>query len=629
MPRAPLVEPGTFAATEDLWLRVQLLLAETSQRLGDYHHLLDEKRDQTVREAGQHLIASREADELSAALVEELPRLGIPGCHVAVHPTVLGEADPGPDQVRVLLAYEQGARREATGEPFPSTSLTPYPIDRSGPYSIIAVPLSVVEGPLGFVLFEIGPRIGWVYEAMQEQISSGLRGVLFVQRERRALAAVEDARHHLELAHAELEQRVVERTRELAEANRILVEQIAQRELAEQRQASLAAQLRHAQKMEAIGRLAGGVAHDFNNLLTVINGNTDYLLRTLDPDDPHRPDLDDIRYAGERAANLTDQLLAFTRQRVLHPGRIDLNQTVGNVQTMLRRLIGEDIELTATLPPDVAPVWADPGQLEQIIFNLAANARDAMPEGGRLHIETGNVRLDGGATGRLVDVPPGDYVLLRIRDSGIGMDEAVQANVFEPFFTTKPPGKGTGLGLATVFGVVAHSGGQLDLSSAPGAGTTIDVYLPRAQGATAPAGPPVASAAPAAPGRGSETILLVEDDQRVRAVTRRSLVQYGYAVLEAGDGLDALRIFQAHPGPIDLVITDVVMPRLGGPQFIKLLEEVRPGNAVLYISGYTDGYISRERLTGETVALLKKPFSEDGLLRRVRELLDLHVTDQV
>jgi signal transduction histidine kinase/DNA-binding LacI/PurR family transcriptional regulator len=593
---------------ENVWLRVQLLLAESTQRLADYRHLLDEKRDQTVREAGLRLIGARDLHELTEALVVDLPRLGIPGAAIAINRPVLDEEG---DEPRPVFAYEHGERST------PGTDL--FPVDRPDAYSMVVAPLYAVEGQLGFVAFELGPRIGWMYEAMQGQVSSGLRGVVFVQRERRAVAEVEDARRRIERAHADLEQRVVERTAELADANRILTEQIAERELAEQRQATLEAQLRHAQKMEAIGRLAGGVAHDFNNILTIINGNAEFVLRSLAPDDPRRPDLEDIRYAGERATNLTDQLLAFTRQREPHPRRLDLNQAVTNVQGLLRRLIGEDIELTSTLPDDVVPVWADAGQLEQIIVNLAANARDAMPQGGTLHIETRNVRLDGGHLGRLVDVPAGDYVLLRMRDTGIGMDEAVQANVFEPFFTTKPPGSGTGLGLATVFGIVARSGGQLDLTSAPGAGTTIDVYLPRAPADVETVAQPPTEA----PDGGSETILLVEDDERVRAVTRRSLSRYGYAVLEAGDGHEALLVAKGFPGRVDLVITDVVMPRLGGPQFVKQLEEVRPGCTVLYISGYTDGYVGRERLAGATVALLKKPFTEDNLLRRVRSLLDV------
>ena len=627
---ARLTDPDSSAFAEDLWLRVQLLLTETTQRLADYRHLLDEKRNQTVREAGYHLIAARDLDELTAALASELPRLGIPGCHVAVYPAidvfaVPDAPNPHSDrsiaEARLILAYENGVRREITGPAalFRSALLTPYALDRPAPSSFVAAPLFVVEGQLGFILFELGPKIGWIYEAMQEQISSALRGVLFVQRERRAVAAVEDGRRRLERAHADLEQRVDERTAELATANRILTEQIAERELAEQRQASLEAQLRHAQKMEAIGRLAGGVAHDFNNLLTVINGNCETLLRVLSPHDPRRPELEDIRYAGGRAANLTNQLLAFTRQQVLHPRRLDLNEAVAAVQAMLQRLIGEDIELTATLPPDVVPVWADDGLVEQIIFNLAANARDAMPDGGVLSIETANTHLDGEQSGRLVDVPPGDYVRLRVRDTGIGMDETVQANVFEPFFTTKPPGKGTGLGLATVFGIVQHSGGQIDLTSAPGEGTTIDVYLP-----VAPAGSEVEPEVPQhqSPAGGSETILLVEDDARVRAITRRFLMAQGYQVLEAEDGHHALLVAAGHKGDVDLVITDVVMPRMGGPQFVSRLEELRPGCRVLYISGYTDGSVTQERLAGATVALLKKPFTEHALLQRVRGLLD-------
>jgi signal transduction histidine kinase/ActR/RegA family two-component response regulator len=481
----------------------------------------------------------------------------------------------------------------------------------------MAVPLFVVEGQLGFALFELGPRLGWLYEAMREQVSSALRGVLFVQRERRAVAAVEDGRRRLERAHAELEHRVAERTGELATANRILTEQMIERERSEQRQASLEAQLRHAQKMEAIGRLAGGVAHDFNNLLTIINGNCESLLRVLAPADPRRPEIEDIRYAGGRAANLTNQLLAFTRQQVVHPRRLDLNQAVSNVQAMLQRLIGEDIELAGRLAEDVVPVWADDGLVEQVIFNLAANARDAMPDGGVLTIETANARLESDHSGRLVDVPPGDYVMLRVGDTGIGMDEAIQANVFEPFFTTKPQGKGTGLGLATVFGIVQHSGGQINLTSAPGEGTTVDIYLPAApaESETEPETPEHQS-----PRGGSETILLVEDDDRVRVITRRFLMGQGYLVLEADNGYQALLVAQGHKGPIDLVITDVVMPRMGGLQFVAQLQDIRPDSRVLYMSGYTDGYLTQERLAG--ASLLTKPFSEDALLRRVRALLD-------
>jgi signal transduction histidine kinase/DNA-binding LacI/PurR family transcriptional regulator len=612
-----------ISVVEDLWQRMQLLIAETTERFGEYRHMLDEKRNQTVREAGYRLIAARDLEELCAALVAELPRFGIPGCHVAVYASVDGFGDD-PDAAddrstaRVVLAYENGARREGTDStPFPSTRLTPHDPDRPAPSNIVALPLVVVEGQLGFVLFELGPRLGWLYQAMQEQVSSALRGVLFVQRERRAFAAVEDGRRRLEGAHAELEHRVAERTAELATANRILTEQMTERERAEQRQASLEAQLRHAQKMEAIGRLAGGVAHDFNNLLTVINGNCDSLLRVLGPGDPRRPEIEEVRYAGRRAANLTNQLLAFTRQQVLHPRRLDLNQAVSNVQAILQRLIGEDIELSGRLAEDVVPVWADDGLVEQVIFNLAANARDAMPDGGVLTIETANAHLDIDHAGRLVDVPPGDYVKLRVRDTGIGMDEAIQANVFEPFFTTKPVGKGTGLGLATVFGIVQGSGGQINLTSAPGEGTTVDIYLPAApaESETEPETPSHQS-----PRGGSETILLVEDDDQVRAVTRRFLMGQGYLVLEAEDGYQALLVARGHKGPIDLVVTDVVMPRMGGLQFVVQLQEVRPGNRVLYMSGYTDGYPTQEQLVG--ASLLKKPFSEDVLLRQVRALLD-------
>jgi len=381
----------------------------------------------------------------------------------------------------------------------------------------------------------------------------------------------------------------------------------------------LETQLRQAQKMEAIGRLAGGVAHDFNNMLTAVFGYVDMLREELPADSRAQQDLAEVRKAAERAAALTKQLLAFSRQQVLEPVVLRPNELLEDLEKMLQRMIGEDVELTATLPGDVVPVWADDGLVEQVIFNLAANARDAMPDGGVLSIETRNVRLDAGHSGRLVDVPAGDYVMLRIRDTGVGMDDTVQANVFEPFFTTKPPGKGTGLGLATVFGIVQHSGGQLNLTSAPGAGTTVDVYLPRA-----PAGVETEPEAPQhqPPGGGSETILLVEDDERVRAVTRRFLMGHGYLVLEADDGTQALLVARGHKATIDLVITDVVMPRMSGLQFVTRLREIRPDSRVLYISGYADGYVTQERLAGESVALLKKPFTEEALLRRVRAVLD-------
>jgi signal transduction histidine kinase/DNA-binding LacI/PurR family transcriptional regulator len=580
-------------AIEDLWLRVQLMVADVVERERTFEHLLHERQDQTVREAGQRLIVSRDVAELTDALVAELPRLGIPGCHLMTF-----ESTPG--WSRPLMSYENGELRpDRTALSFRSTRLTPHRIDRPAPGSFVVAALSGLEEQLGFVVFEVGSMPGWVYEAIQQQLSSALRGIRMLERERQALAEAEQARRSLELAHAELEDRVRERTA-------ALLDEIAERE-------RLETQLRHAQKMEAIGRLTGGIAHDFNNILTVINGNSEAFLRRCAPDDPRRQEIEDIRHAGERAANLTHQLLAFTRQQVRNPERLDLNATITKVRAMLATLVGEDVELTLDLPAHVPPVWADAGQLEQILFNLAANARDAMPGGGVLTIRTGNAVVDAGHPGRIVGVRPGDYVVLSVGDTGTGMDESVQAQVFEPYFTTKPVGKGTGLGLSTVFGIVQQSGGQIDLASSPGAGTTISVYLPRARTSTAPlphATPTVSSH------QGSETILLVEDDSQVRAVTRRSLERSGYAVVEAHNGLHALKLVDTHDD-IDLIVTDVVMPKMGGPELVATVQRTRPDLPVLYVSGDTTG-----RRLDDAAVLLAKPYAETELLDVVRRLLD-------
>lgn len=581
-------------ALSDLWLRVQLMVAEAFERAGTFQYLLHERRDQTVREAGQRLIASRDVAELTDALVEELPRLGIPGCHVMTY-------EPNAEWARPMVSYEQSRlRRDTDSEPFRSDQLTPYPLNRPEPCSILAAPLFGVEEQLGFVLFEVGSETGWIYEAVQQQLSSALRGIRMLERERQAVAEAQEARQKLELAHSELEDRVRERTA-------ALWEEITERE-------RLETQLRHAQKMEAIGRLTGGIAHDFNNILTVISGNSEALLRRTAADDPRRPEIEDIRHAGERATNLTHQLLAFTRQQVLHPTQVDLNKTITKVRSMLSTLVGEDVELTLTLPETVSPVWADAGQLEQILFNLAANARDAMPDGGVLAIETDDVYLGEDHVGRIVGVRPDDYVVLRVVDTGTGMDESVQAQVFEPYFTTKPVGKGTGLGLATVFGIVQQSGGQIDLASSPGSGTTISIYLPRTRTSDGPSGQPARRASPR---RGSETILLVEDDAQVRTLTKRLLEQAGYVVIEARNGREALKLATRHPEEIDVVVTDVVMPKMGGPELVAELRRIRPTLAVLYMSGYT----TEEKL-GDTAVLLTKPYTEDELLDQIRLLLD-------
>jgi len=378
-------------------------------------------------------------------------------------------------------------------------------------------------------------------------------------------------------------------------------------------------QLRQAQKMEAVGRLAGGIAHDFNNILTAITGHADLLLEDLGHHDPRRADVDEIRRSAERAAGLTRQLLAFSRQQVLQPKVVDLNALVLDMDKLLRRLIGEDVELATVLYPTLGRVTADPGQLEQVIVNLAVNARDAMPQGGKLTLETRNIDLDSSYTLEHSLVKPGPYVQLTVSDSGIGMDEETQAHAFEPFFTTKPRGQGTGLGLAMVYGTVKQSGGFIWVYSEPGRGATFKIYLPRVDA-------PVESAAPPAPverpPRGSETVLLAEDEPAVRAIARQALERQGYTVLAAPSGADALALAAQHGATIHLLLTDVVMPGMSGRDLADRLTAQRPGIRVLYISGYTDNAIVRHGMLEPGLAYLQKPFRPDALVRKVREVLD-------
>ena len=387
---------------------------------------------------------------------------------------------------------------------------------------------------------------------------------------------------------------------------------------------SLEAQLLQAQKMEAVGQLAGGVAHDFNNLLTVILGSADLLLDTLGPDHPEREEAEEIRKAGLRAADLTRQLLAFSRQQVLAPQVLDLNEVVATMDKILRRVIGEDIDLRTVPSRDLRAVRADPGQFEQVVMNLAVNARDAMPSGGKLTIETANVELDEAyAREHAVELKPGHYVMLAVSDTGIGMDVATQARIFEPFFTTKAKGKGTGLGLATVYGIVKQSGGHIWVYSEPGHGTTFKIYLPRVEDAAAPAKATPASIPSL---RGSETILLVEDQEEVRRLARRVLEARGYAVLVAASGAEALQVAAAHTGPIHLLATDVIMPGMSGREVGLRLAPARPETKVLYLSGYADESIVHHGVLEPGIAFLQKPFTAEALGRKVREVLDTRET---
>jgi nitrogen-specific signal transduction histidine kinase/CheY-like chemotaxis protein len=373
-------------------------------------------------------------------------------------------------------------------------------------------------------------------------------------------------------------------------------------------------QLVQSQKMEAIGRLAGGVAHDFNNLLTVIRGRSELLVQRLHPDDPLRGQISLIDETAHRAATLTQQLLAFSRRQILQPRIFDLNEVVAGMGTMLRRLIGEDVELVTTLHP--APIWikADPGQVEQVILNLAVNGRDAMPQGGRLSLQTAVVARDARPHARLT-----------VSDTGAGMTPDVQAHLFEPFFTTKGVGQGTGLGLATVYGIVDQSGGQITVESAPGQGARFDIYLPWLPAPELPGnGGWSADAAGRTPraAPGAETVLLVEDEAAVRELTREILELEGYTVLEAADGPTALALVRDVPGSIDLLLTDVVMPQLSGGQLAARLLQERPDLRVLFMSGYTEDAIVHHGVRDAGAALLPKPFTPDALARKVRETLD-------
>ncbi|MCE9584577.1 MAG: response regulator [Planctomycetes bacterium] len=371
------------------------------------------------------------------------------------------------------------------------------------------------------------------------------------------------------------------------------------------------------QKMEAVGRLAGGVAHDFNNILSVIIGYTDLLMEDLKPGEPMRAELDEILKAGHRAAGLTQQLLAFGRQQVLEPRLLDLDGVIEGIEKMLRRVLGEDINLHVRKSSDLRPVMADPGQVEQVLMNLVVNARDAMPHGGKLTIETGNVELDSTyASSR--DVTPGPYTMIAVSDTGEGMNKETLARIFEPFFTTKEVGKGTGLGLSTVFGIVKQSQGSIWVYSEPGKGASFKVYLPSVAGS-----PVLTESVVSAPGYdGTETILLVEDDDAVRSVAATILKRSGYRILEARDPEEAQMICDTTSEPIELLLTDVVMPHLSGPALGKILAARMPGLKILCMSGYTDEAVIRHGLLESGIAFLQKPLSPVSLSRKVREVLD-------
>jgi signal transduction histidine kinase/ActR/RegA family two-component response regulator len=381
-------------------------------------------------------------------------------------------------------------------------------------------------------------------------------------------------------------------------------------ELAERRQQS--------QKLEAIGQLAGGIAHDFNNLLTAILGNAAFVLASTPADDPRHADIREIERAATRAAELTHQLLAFGRKQVLKPTPLDLNATLAQTMRMLTRLVGEHIDITVVPDSALWEVQADPAQLEQVIVNLVVNARDAMPDGGKLTIETQNVSLQPGSTSQHIGAPAGDYVLIAFTDTGIGMDPATQDRIFEPFFTTKSLGKGTGLGLATVYGIVRQSGGSISVYSEPSRGSTFKVYLPRV---AEPVSAISESAVPAARTGGTETVLVVEDEEAVRQLAARTLFVRGYAPLVAHTGEEALRLSEQHPGPIHLLLTDVVLPRMSGSKLAETLLATRPDLRVLYMSGFTERAIVHHGVLQRGTDFIQKPFTPHALAVKLQEVL--------
>ena len=401
---------------------------------------------------------------------------------------------------------------------------------------------------------------------------------------------------------------------------RIVISDITAHKQAEQQRANLEEQLRSAQKMEAIGSLAGGVAHDFNNLLSVILSYTDFSINALRDEDPLKPDLLEVKKAADRAAVLTRQLLAFSRKQVLQPVALSLNQSVAGLDKMLQRILGEDIDLVRRLAPELGLTLADPGQIEQVLMNLVVNARDAMPAGGKITIETSNMEIDEEYAARHLAVKPGPYVQLAVTDTGCGMDEQTRARIFEPFFTTKELGKGTGLGLSTVFGIVKQSGGNIWVYSELGRGTTFKVYLPRDLSATTataikPATVPRSS-------MGTETILVVEDEEALLKVALRALGAAGYTVLTTADGREALLLSAQHAGHIHLLLTDVVMPHMSGTVLAQEVLKKRPTIKVMYMSGYTDDSIVHHGVLDAGTRFLAKPFTSADLARKVREVLD-------
>ena len=523
----------------------------------------------------------------------------------------------GPDAVILDIkgAPSEQSRRWVTGQSFVDT------LDaRSRPAITDAIAKVVSHRTSLSIELETGSDSGTprFYEARllpldEAQVLLVLRDVTERHYAEKQLLASQIALHE---AHRDLERRVEERTAALHRANEELRREMAERQAAETARKELEEQLRHAQKMEAIGRLSGGIAHDFNNLLTAIRGYSELLLKSL-KGSPLRDDVEEVFNAAERAATLTGQLLAFSRRQILSPEVFVLNQRVMDMSRMLERLIGEHIATDLRLASDLWPVRADAAQLEQVIVNLALNARDAMPNGGRLAIETANREVDE-RLGQILEVAPGAYVELRVRDTGLGIAREVMGRIFEPFFTTKPKGAGTGLGLSMVYGFVKQSGGSISVDSTPGTGTTFALFLPRAIEVTDRT-PTPKTLLPHA-GRGSGTILIAEDERALRRLSATVLGQAGYQTLEAADGQQALDMFTVHAQKIVMVVTDVVMPRMGGIELATRLRKSHPDLPILFVTGYVEQSQALDQ-TAFGAQVLLKPFSPEALLRAVSSAL--------
>jgi signal transduction histidine kinase len=433
------------------------------------------------------------------------------------------------------------------------------------------------------------------------------------------ITARERASQLLERTRDELETRVRERTQELEQLSRKLQLELAERRQAEEALKRSEEQLLQAQKMEAVGKLAAGIAHDFNNLLTVVMGYSEMALSRLDPSGRLFRDVGEIKKSSERAAALTRRLLTFSRKQMLAPRVFDLSAVAINMGELLRQLIGEDVQLIVKCSATEAKVRADPTQVEQVILNLAVNARDAMPHGGVLTIETSHLALNETLTREHLNIPPGPYVVMTVSDTGCGMDKATASRVFEPYFTTKAEGRGSGLGLSTVYGIVTQSGGAIQVESEPGSGSTFTVLLPAAHEDVTLAEPSVLSSEAV---RGSEVVLLVEDEEAVRQLVRAILECEGYTVLEARNGTEAVRVAVEYPEPVDLLLTDTVMPGMSAREARQRLTTLHPGMAVLYMSGYSDDIMLGHQLLDGGIPFLQKPFTPEVLLRKVRDVLE-------